>query len=61
MLARMYMRWAQKTGYTIELQSETAGEEAGIKSVTYKINGHNAYGWLKSESGRSQACENFSF
>jgi len=51
MLARMYMRWAQKTGYTIELQSETAGEEAGIKSVTYKINGHNAYGWLKSESG----------
>jgi peptide chain release factor 2 len=38
-------------GYTIELQSETAGEEAGIKSVTYKINGHNAYGWLKSESG----------
>ena len=51
MLARMYMRWAQKIGYTIELQSETAGEEAGIKSVTYKINGHNAYGWLKSESG----------
>ena len=51
MLARMYLRWAQKTGYNIDLQSETPGEEAGIKSVTYKISGHNAYGWLKSESG----------
>ena len=51
MLARMYSRWASKTGYNIDLQSETPGEEAGIKSVTYKISGHNAYGWLKSESG----------
>ena len=50
-LARMYIRWAEKKGYTVELQSETAGEEAGIKSVAYKITGHNAYGWLKSESG----------
>ena len=50
-LARMYVRWAEKKGYTVELQSESAGEEAGIKSATYKISGHNAYGWLKSESG----------
>ena len=51
MLARMYLRWAQKSGYNVDLQSETPGEEAGIKSVTYKVSGHNAYGWLKSESG----------
>ena len=51
MLARMYVRWAEKSGYSVEMQSETPGEEAGIKSVTYKISGHNAHGWLKSESG----------
>jgi peptide chain release factor 2 len=51
MLARMYVRWAEKKGYTVEMQSETPGEEAGIRSVSYKIIGHNAYGWLKSESG----------
>ncbi|WP_424939754.1 peptide chain release factor 2 [Aliiroseovarius sp. S253] len=51
MLARMYVRWAEKQGYKVELQSESAGEEAGIKSASYKISGHNAYGWLKSESG----------
>ena len=51
MLSRMYVRWAEKKGYTVELQSETAGEEAGVKSAAYKISGHNAYGWLKSESG----------
>ncbi len=51
MLARMYVRWAEKKGYKVELQSEQGGEEAGIKSATYKIMGHNAYGWLKSESG----------
>ncbi|WP_226780924.1 peptide chain release factor 2 [Oceaniglobus trochenteri] len=51
MLARMYVRWAEKKGYTVELQSESAGEEAGIKSAAYKISGPNAYGWLKSESG----------
>jgi peptide chain release factor 2 len=50
-LARMYVRWAEKKGYDVELQSESAGEEAGIKSAIYKISGHNAYGWLKSESG----------
>ena len=51
MLARMYVRWAERQGYKVEMQAETPGEEAGIKSVTYKISGHNAYGWLKSESG----------
>ncbi len=51
MLARMYVRWADKKGYKVELQSESAGEEAGIKSAAYKISGPNAYGWLKSESG----------
>lgn len=51
MLQRMYVRWAEKAGYNVELQSEEAGAEAGIKSVSYKISGHNAYGWLKSESG----------
>src|SRR5690606_23615684 len=51
MLARMYVRWAEKKGYEVELMSESPGEEAGIRSVAYKISGHNAYGWLKSESG----------
>ena len=51
MLARMYVRWAEAHGYTVELQSEQGGDEAGIKSASYKISGHNAYGWLKSESG----------
>ncbi len=51
MLARMYVRWAEKKGYKVELQSEQPGDEAGIKSASYKISGHNAYGWLKSESG----------
>lgn len=51
MLARMYVRWAEAHGYKVELMSQTSGEEAGIKSAAYKISGHNAYGWLKSESG----------
>lgn len=51
MLARMYVRWAEKKGYEVELLSETAGDETGIRSAGYKITGHNAYGWLKSESG----------
>ncbi len=51
MLARMYVRWAEKKGYKVELMSESPGEEAGIRSATYKISGPNAYGWLKSESG----------
>ena len=51
MLARMYVRWAESHGYKVEMISENPGEEAGIRSVTYRVNGHNAYGWLKSESG----------
>ena len=51
MLARMYVRWAESHGYKVEMIAESAGEEAGIKSVTYKIIGQNAYGWLKGESG----------
>ena len=50
-LARMYVRWAEKKGYKVELLSETGGDEAGIRSAAYKVSGHNAYGWLKSESG----------
>ena len=51
MLLRMYTRWAEKHEYKVDYQEETEGEVAGIKSVTLKISGHNAYGWLKSESG----------
>ncbi|GKY87683.1 peptide chain release factor 2 [Sinisalibacter aestuarii] len=51
MLARMYVRWAEAHGYKVELESTTPGDEAGIKSATYRISGYNAYGWLKSESG----------
>ncbi|MCB2114931.1 MAG: peptide chain release factor 2 [Rhodobacteraceae bacterium] len=51
MLQRMYVRWAEKRGFDVELQSEEPGTEAGIKSCAYKISGPNAYGWLKSESG----------
>ncbi len=51
MLARMYVRWAEDHGYKVELISENPGEEAGIRSATYKIIGENAYGWLKTESG----------
>ena len=51
MLARMYVRWAEKQGYSVEVQSEQSGDEVGLKSASYKISGHNAYGWLKSESG----------
>ena len=51
MLLRMYSRWADSHRYKLEYVEETEGEVAGIKSVTVKISGHNAYGWLKSESG----------
>jgi len=51
MLARMYVRWAEKHGYKVETTSYNGGDEAGIKSVTYQVKGQNAYGWLKSESG----------
>ena len=51
MLLRMYMRWAEKKGFKVTLIQQTDGEEAGIKSATVEIKGHNAYGWAKTESG----------
>jgi len=50
-LSRMYIRWAEQHGYKTEWLEESPGEEAGIKSVTIKISGDNAYGWMKTESG----------
>ena len=51
MLLRMYMRWGERRGFTVDLAEETAGDEAGIKSATLIIKGHNAHGWMKTESG----------
>ena len=51
MLYRMYMRWAEKRGFSVEVLDFLDGDEAGIKSVTVQINGENAYGYLKSEHG----------
>jgi peptide chain release factor 2 len=51
MLLRIYTRWATAHGMDIEVIEETDGEQAGIKSATIKIAGHNAYGWLKTEAG----------
>ncbi len=51
MLLRMYSRWAQAHGYSVEFVEETTGEQAGIKSVTLQISGPSAYGWLKTEAG----------
>lgn len=51
MLLRMYIRWGESHGYRIEHIEESPGEEAGLKSVTIKIDGLKAYGWLKGESG----------
>ena len=51
MLLRMYMRWAEKKGYTVETMDYQDGEEAGLKSVTLLIKGLNAYGYLKAEKG----------
>ncbi|MGN7878445.1 peptide chain release factor 2 [Sinorhizobium sp. Sb3] len=51
MLLRMYTRWSERQGYKVELMEIQDGEEAGIKSATLLVKGHNAYGWLKTESG----------
>ncbi|MEN3380535.1 MAG: peptide chain release factor 2, partial [Hyphomicrobiales bacterium] len=51
MLLRMYTRWAEKHGFKVEYMEETQGEEAGLKSATIQVKGHNAYGWLKTEMG----------
>jgi peptide chain release factor 2 len=51
MLLRMYTRWAERQGYKVEILEMHDGEEAGIKSATIMVKGHNAYGWMKTESG----------
>ncbi len=51
MLLRMYTRWAERHGFKVELQEFSAGDEAGIKSATLLVKGHNAHGWLKTETG----------
>ena len=51
MLLRMYTRWAERRGYKVEVLEIHDGEEAGIKSATLLVKGHNGYGWLKTESG----------
>ena len=51
MLMRMYTRWAEQHGHKVSLLEKSDGEEAGIKSVTLRVEGHQAYGWLKSENG----------
>jgi peptide chain release factor 2 len=47
----MYTRWAERRGFKVEVVEYQAGEEAGIKSATLLVKGHNAYGWMKTESG----------
>ncbi|MGL4439153.1 MAG: peptide chain release factor 2 [Bosea sp. (in: a-proteobacteria)] len=51
MMLRMYTRWAERRKFKVELMESQAGDTAGIKSATLLIKGHNAYGWLKTESG----------
>ena len=51
MLFRMYTRWAEQHDYKLQLIEESEGEAAGLKSATIRVNGDNAYGWLKSEAG----------
>jgi peptide chain release factor 2 len=51
MLMRMYMRWAERRKFEVEIAEETDGDEAGIKSATLIVKGHNAHGWMKTESG----------
>jgi peptide chain release factor 2 len=50
-LLRMYTRWAERRKFKVEVMEMHDGEEAGIKSATIKVSGHNAYGWMKTESG----------
>lgn len=51
MLYRMYTRWAERKGFTLDVLDFLDGDEAGIKSITFQVNGENAYGYLKSEKG----------
>ncbi len=51
MLIRMYLRWAEKAGFSVTMMDELPGDEAGIKSATFMVSGENAFGYLKSEKG----------
>ena len=51
MLYRMYTSWAADKGFTVEVLDSLDGDEAGIKSITFQVDGENAYGYLKSEHG----------
>ena len=51
MLARMYQRWAERRGFKVEIEEAQAGQEAGISSVTFMVQGRHAYGWLQGEGG----------
>ena len=51
MILRMYMRWSEQHGYKVSILERSDGEEAGVKSVTIRVDGDQAYGWLKSENG----------
>ena len=51
MLLRMYLRWAQKRGFEVEMTEASPGEEAGIKSATFIARGENAYGLFSAEKG----------
>ena len=51
MLYRMYTRWAERKGFSVEVLDFLDGDVAGLKAVTFQVNGENAYGYLKSEKG----------
>ena len=51
MLARMYQRWAERKGFKVEMEEAQAGQEAGISSATFEVQGRHAYGWLQGEGG----------
>lgn len=51
MMSRMYARWAERHGFSVEVIEEHEGDTAGIKNITYRISGERAYGWLKNEIG----------
>jgi peptide chain release factor 2 len=51
MLMRMYIRWAERRGFKVDIIDEQAGSEAGIKSATFRVEGENAYGYLAAEAG----------
>ena len=61
MLQRMYTRWAEQHGYKVTFLEESEGEQAGIKSVTLRFDGPNAYGWMKTEAGVHRLVRNSPF